>query len=115
MLKMKNQVNLPIPAIKALHKLGKDACDARRRRRIPIKLMAERAGVSRATVGKIEKGDPTTSMGGYASVLFVLGMTSRLSDLLDAAHDLTGRQIEEENLPKRVRLPNSKKKRDNHE
>jgi len=106
---MKNQVNLPIPAIKALHKLGKDMNDARRRRRITMKLMAERAGVSRATIGKIEKGDPTTSIGAYSAVLFVLGMTDRISQLVDAVHDLTGRQLEEEKLPQRVRLPNSKK------
>ncbi len=112
---MKNSVNLPIPALKALHKLGNDISNARRRRRITIQLMAERAGVSRATIGKIEKGDPTTSIGGYASVLFVLGMTTRLSDLVDAVHDLTGRQLEEEKLPQRVRLPNSKKNREDHE
>ena len=106
---MKKQVNLPIPAIKALIKVGKDINDARRRRRITIELMAERAGVSPATIRKIEKGDSTTSIGGYASVLFVLGMTDRLSDLVDAVHDLTGRQLDEEKLPRRVRLPSSKK------
>jgi transcriptional regulator with XRE-family HTH domain len=77
--------------------------------------MAERAGLSRATIGKIEKGDSTTSIGGYAAVLFVLGMTGRLGDLVDAVHDLTGRQLEEEKLPQRVRLPSSRKKEDNHE
>ena len=106
---MKNQVNLPIPAIRALHKVGSEISDARRRRRITIKLMAERAGVSRATIGKIERGDPTTSIGGYASVLFVLGMTARLADLVDPALDLTGRQLEEERLPQRVRVPRSKR------
>ena len=65
--------------------------------------MAERAGISRGTLAKIEKGDPTTSMGNYVSVLFVLGMISRISDLVDSNHDLVGRQIDEENLPKRIR------------
>jgi DNA-binding XRE family transcriptional regulator len=111
---MKKPVNLPIPAIKALRKVGKDINAARRRRRITIALMAERADVSRATIGKIEKGDPTTSIGGYVSVLFVLGMTNRLSDLVDAAHDLTGRQLEDEKLPQRIRVPSSKKTRGNH-
>ena len=105
---MKTAVNLPIPVLKALHKLGKDINDARRRRRITIELMAERADVSRATIGKIEKGDPTTSIGGYASVLFVLGMTHRLSDLVDVAHDLIGRRLEDERLPQRVRYPKPK-------
>lgn len=70
--------------------------------------MAERAGLSRGTIGKIEKGDPTTSISGYASVLFVLGMLDRLSDLADGGHDLTGRQLEEEKLPKRIRFPRKK-------
>ena len=104
---MKKQNILLIPVLKALHKVGKDICDARRRRRITIQLMAKRAGISRATVGKIEKGDPTVSIGGYSSVLFVLGRTERLGDLADAAHDLIGRQLEEERLPRRVRIPKS--------
>jgi transcriptional regulator with XRE-family HTH domain len=106
---MKNKANLPIPAIKVLHKLGKDIKDARRRRRITVKLMAERAGLSKATIAKIERGDMTTSIGGYSAVLFVLGMVNRLGDLADAVHDLTGRELDEENLPQRVRLPSNKK------
>lgn len=107
--------DLPIPVIKALRKLGYDINDARRRRRIPLELMAERSGLSRATVGKIEKGDPTTSIGGYASVLFVLGMESRISDLLDSVHDLVGRRLDDEKLPKRVRIPRKKKEEQNNE
>ena len=103
---MKKHTNLPIPAIKALYKLGQDISDARKRRRITLALMAERAGISRATLAKICKGDPTTSIGNYATVLFVLGMIDRLRDLVDANHDLTGRQLEEERLPQRVRHPN---------
>lgn len=113
--KMKKIIHLPLPAIKALRKIGKDISDARRRRRITSKLMAERADLSRATISKIEKGDPSTSIGGYASVLFVLGMTDRLTDLMDASHDLTGRQLDEEKLPKRVRLPRKDKKGKDHE
>lgn len=105
---MKIMTNLPIPVITALRKVGQDINDARRRRRITIELMAERVGLSRATVGKIEKGDPTTSMGGYASVLFVLGMEGRLRDLVDSVHDLVGRRLEDEALPLRVRIPHRK-------
>ena len=106
---MKSPVHLPIPAIRALRKVGKDISDARRRRRITVQLMSERAGLSRVTIGKIEKGDPTTSIGGYSAVLFVLGMTDRLYALVDAAHDLTGRQLMDERLPQRVRFPNRTK------
>jgi transcriptional regulator with XRE-family HTH domain len=97
--------NLPIPVISALRKLGQDLNDARRRRRITTQLMAQRAGLSRSTIGKIEKGDPTTSMGSYGAVLFVLGMEKRLSDLVDSMYDLVGRRLEDENLPQRVRIP----------
>ncbi len=102
---MKKPVNLPAPSIIALKKLGQDISDARRRRRIPVQLMAERANLSKNTVLKIEQGSPSASMGGYAAILFVLGMTERISNLVDSTYDLTGRQLVDENLPKRVRLP----------
>jgi transcriptional regulator with XRE-family HTH domain len=102
---MKTPPNVPIPALKALRKLGQDINDARRRRRITIELIAERATLSRATVFKIEKGDPTVSIGRYASMLFVLGMIDRLSDLADGSQDLLGRRLEDEKLPQRVRIP----------
>lgn len=95
--------NIPIPVISALRKLGRDLADARIRRRITMALLAERAGIHPKTLSKIEKGDPTPSMASYAAVLFALGLTDRLRDLADANHDLVGRSMEEENLPKRVR------------
>jgi hypothetical protein len=67
--------------------------------------MAERADVSRETLRKIEKGDPTVAFGRYAAVLFVLGLTDRLNNLADATYDSLGRMLEEENLPRRIRLP----------
>ena len=96
-------INLPIPAKKALRKVGKDIGDARKRRRITMELMAERAGISRVTLGKIEKGEPTVSMGAYAAVLFTLGMVDHFQNFVDASTDIIGRELEAENLPKRVR------------
>lgn len=46
--------SLPIPVINALRKLGQDINEARCRRRVTLELMAERAGLSRSTLGKIE-------------------------------------------------------------
>lgn len=107
---MSKSTHLPIPAQKALRKLGKDISDARRRRRIAMELMSERAGFSRITLAKIEKGDPSVSMGSYASALFVLGMIDHLAGLADFSHDIVGRGLEEENLPKRIRAPQSNKR-----
>jgi DNA-binding XRE family transcriptional regulator len=101
---MKDQDALtPIPVKRALHKLGQDMRDARRRRRIPVGLMAERASISRTTLGKVEKGDPGTSMGIYARVLFVLGMVERIGELADVRSDELGLALEEERLPQRIR------------
>ncbi len=106
-------MHLPIPVISALRKLGEDINHARRRRRVPLALMAQRAGLSRSTIGKVEKGDPSASMGAYAAVLFVLGMDKRLRDLVDSMHDLIGRRLEDENLPQRIRIPHKKNEK-NH-
>ena len=48
-------------------------------------------------------------MGAYASVLFALGLVDNLQNLADAGLDSVGRELEEENLPKRVRPPKSNK------
>jgi len=68
-------------------------------------LLAERANITIDTLKQIEKGNPATSIGGYVSVLFSLGMTDRLGDIADIRYDFTGQQLEEEKLPKRVRMP----------
>ena len=102
---MKQKLDLPLPTLNALQKLGQDMCYARRRRRITMALMAERARISIDTLKQIERGNPATSIGGYASVLFSLGMTDRLRDIADIKYDLTGQRLDEERLPKRVRPP----------
>ena len=93
----------PIPVKRALRKLGQDIRDARRRRRIPVDIMAERASISRTTLNKVEKGDQGVSMGIYARVLFVLGMAERLADLADVTSDALGLELEEAELPQRIR------------
>jgi transcriptional regulator with XRE-family HTH domain len=94
----------PFPVIQALRKLGADIRDARRRRRIPVSILAERASISRTTLNRIEKGDPGASLGNYAAVLFALGMVDRLADIADPRHDTVGLELEEERLPQRIRL-----------
>jgi transcriptional regulator with XRE-family HTH domain len=100
---------LPIPVIRALRKLGHDIRDARRRRRIPVAILAERASISRMTLNRVEKGDPRVSAGAYATVLFALGMADRLADVADPRHDTVGLQLEEERLPERIRLSRRRK------
>lgn len=101
--------NVPIPVIRTLRKLGNDIRDARRRRRIPVAILAERASISRMTLNKIEKGDPGVSLGNYARILFSLGIADRLADVADVRHDDIGLQLDEERLPQRVRLSQARK------
>lgn len=96
---------LPIPVRRAMRKLGEDIRDARRRRRIPVAIMAERASISRTTLNKVEKGEPGVSIGTYATVLFTLGLVDRLAGLADASTDVVGLELEEERLPQRIRRP----------
>jgi len=103
---------LPISVKKSLMKLGQDVADARKRRRISTMIMAERAGISRTTLNKVEKGDASVALGIYASVFFVLGMEKRLADLVDIKFDETGLMLDEENLPTRIHMKSRKKNRD---
>jgi hypothetical protein len=95
---------LPFPVRRALLKLGKDIREARLRRRIPTAVMADRALINRMTLYKIERGDPTVSVAAYATVLFVLGMIDRFGEIADAKFDQIGRSLDDERLPKRIRL-----------
>lgn len=103
-------VVLPIPVRRALRKLGHDIRDARRRRRIPVITAAQRASISRTTLVKIEKGDPGVAIGIFATVLFVMGMVERVSDLADPKSDPVGLQLEEEHLPQRIRAARKQKR-----
>jgi transcriptional regulator with XRE-family HTH domain len=99
------KASLPLPVRRALRRLGADLRDARKRRRIPTALLAERAFISRTTLAKIERGDPGVSMGNYASVLSALGLIERMGELADVRFDTLGLDLEAERLPRRIRLP----------
>jgi DNA-binding XRE family transcriptional regulator len=102
---MRSTPPLPLPVKRALAKLGQDIRSARLRRRITTTMMAERAFITRTTLRKVENGNPGVSLGIYATVMFVLGLASRLADLVDTRSDEVGLQLEEERLPKRIRQP----------
>lgn len=98
-----SEFSLPLPVRRALRKLGRDIREARLRRRIPAAIVAERASISRTTLFKLEKGDPGVSIGIFATVLFVLGMSDRLVELADIRRDEQGLALDEERLPQRIR------------
>ena len=95
---------LPLAVRRILVQLGEDLRSARRRRRLPLAIVAARALTTRQTVSRIEKGDPSVAMGTWATILFVLGMEERLAELAAPANDVLGQALETEKLPERVRL-----------
>lgn len=75
---------VPYGTSKILRKVGENIKLARLRRNISMRVIAERAFITRQTLSKIEKGDSSVSMGAYASTLFALGLEK---DLLHLAKD----------------------------
>jgi hypothetical protein len=65
-------------------------------------VVADRAFISRNTLARVEKGDPAVSFGIYASVMQALGLVKPLADVV--AEDEVGTDMEDENLPQRVRV-----------
>jgi transcriptional regulator with XRE-family HTH domain len=94
---------LPFPLAKQLRDLGERLQLARLRRRYSATTVAARAGITRMTLYKVEKGDPGVSVGTYASVLRVLGLPGDL-DLL-ARDDVLGRKLQDLELPVRKIAP----------
>ena len=89
---------------KLLEAMGGQIKMARLRRKLSVALVAERAGISRATLWAVEKGSPSVSMGIYAAVLHALnGMDQDL--LLIARDDELGRKLKDLALPIRKRAP----------
>lgn len=86
-----------------LQKLGERIQLARLRRTLPAELVAERAGISRASLWAVEKGSPSVAIGIYAQVLMAIGMEEDL--LLVAKDDELGQKLQDAKLPTRRRAP----------
>src|SRR5215468_4938963 len=95
---------LPVKVRRSLNKFGADLALARKKRNLTTRMMAERIGVAKSTYLRIEKGDPTVSLGANAMALFVLGLGSALGDLVAPGRDDQGLLLDEQRLPKRVRV-----------
>jgi hypothetical protein len=63
--------------------------------------VADRARTTRATLTRIERGDPAVAIGIYSSVLNVLGLLDGLAMLADVATDRVGVELEASRLPRR--------------
>ena len=85
-----------------LERMGDQIKTARLRRNLATELVAERAGISRATLWSVEKGSPTVAIGIYAAVLHALGGMDKDLELV-AKDDELGRKLQDLNLVTRKR------------
>jgi len=81
---------------KVLSLLGENIKLACKRRGYSQLLIAERTGLSRNTIRKIEQGDSKVSIGHYVAVLGVLGMVEDFAKV--ASDDELGRKLQDINL-----------------
>ncbi len=95
---MKSKIKISPSTKRELRSLGNSIRQARLRRELSQKLIAERASISVDTLGRAEKGDPAVSAGAYAMVLQALGILDGWGDIRDRLGD----ELMEEQLRKRA-------------
>ncbi|QDP02772.1 helix-turn-helix domain-containing protein [Thalassotalea sp. PS06] len=78
---------------KVLSILGENLTLAMKRRSITQEMMHSRTGLSKPTLRKILKGDPSVSLGHYVNVLAVLGLLDDLAKV--ALDDELGRKLQD--------------------
>jgi transcriptional regulator with XRE-family HTH domain len=78
---------------KLLSELGGRLRLARKRRKLSSTVVAQRAGISRSSLYKVEAGDPGATLGSYLRVLAVLGLEGDIAAL--AADDKVGRKLQD--------------------
>jgi transcriptional regulator with XRE-family HTH domain len=105
---MANKTPTLLPRIqRILEELGENIRLARLRRKLSSIQVAERAGMGRTTLVKIEQGHPGVGIGQYLNVLKVLGLEK---DFLDVARDdELGRKLQDANLLTAKRAPKRNK------
>ena len=90
-----------------LSQLGERLKLARMRRKLSNTVVAQRAGISRTSLYKVEAGDPGATLGTYMRVMAVLGLEADINAL--AADDKVGRKLQDLALePKAARPRRSK-------
>ena len=77
----------------SLSLLGENIRLATKRRGYTQTLLSERTGLSRVTIRRIGRGDPSVSIGHYAAVLNVLGLSKDLEEV--ALDDELGRKLQD--------------------
>ncbi|MDR1349851.1 MAG: helix-turn-helix transcriptional regulator [Zoogloeaceae bacterium] len=92
-----------LPVERALAQLGGSLKTARRRRNIKTELMAQRLGVSRKTLNRLEKGEAGVSIGTLATAIYALDPEKLTAFSTLFATDAIGQRVADRALPQRIR------------
>lgn len=101
-------VELSVPVVQAAKSMGEDLAGWRKILGLTTTQVAERADISRDTLRKVERGDPTVSFHVVLRVARALGVLKTLADALDPLSTDLGRARAGLLNRKRVRQPSSK-------
>ena len=81
---------------KIFEQIGENIKLARKRRKLTTEQVSERAGIHRATLYRIEKGDPSVALGLYFNVFRVFNLQDDFLKL--GVDDEYGRKLQDLNL-----------------
>ncbi|WP_426130053.1 helix-turn-helix domain-containing protein [Pararhizobium sp. PWRC1-1] len=90
---------------RAMKKIGEDISLARRVRRIAADDFARRIGISRATLHRLESGDPGIGLNTLAMALHALGRLDAFTNIADPVHDHVTMMQMRDQAPKRISKP----------
>lgn len=83
-------------------RLGERLALARKRRRLTLRDLAAKAGISYDTVRAAEAGNLQTGLGAYLALLWAMGLESELDEVANPDRDETGKQLDMARQPRRV-------------
>lgn len=99
---MRNTVK-PRPVVRAGVEIGESVATWRKLQRLTAAQLADRAGVSRSTLSRLENGDPSVSLETVLRVWRALGILDSVTEAVDPFNSDIGRMRADEVLPQRVR------------
>jgi len=95
--------SVPAPVRRALRSLGEEVVTWRKLRGLTQTQLADRSGVSRNTLNRLERGDGGISTENLLRILRGLGILDNLAQALDPYESDIGRLRSDQQLPERVR------------
>jgi len=94
---------LPVTVRRAAGEVGENLASWRKLLGLTAEQVADRAGISRGTLRRLEHGDPGVSLGALLSVTRALGQLPQIPHALDPYETDLGRARSDLRLPQRVR------------